>query len=121
MKVVSKVSGSLKGILSLQDAAEAKAEEEAKSKAEAEAGGDEDEEETLAAKLVARVHSVFDLPALAPYRGLAQPLFDLLEHHEATVFLVLAAPGLLILFLLFTLLGLLGISKVSARNCAWRR
>ncbi|CAL8469469.1 g9010 [Coccomyxa elongata] len=94
-----------------EDAAEAKAEEEAKSKAEAEAGGDEDEEETMAAKLVARVHSAFDLPALAPYRGLAQPLFDLLEHHEATVFLVLAAPGLLILFLLFTLLGLLGGSK----------
>lgn len=105
----------------MQDAAEAKAEEEAKSKAEAEAGGDEDEEETLAAKLVARVHSVFDQPTLAPFRGAAQPLFDLMEHHEATVFLVLAAPGLLILFLLFTLLGLLGGSKVRARKCTWRK
>lgn len=98
----------------LQDAAAAKAEEEAKSKAEAEAGEDDEEEESLAAKLVAKLHSIFELPSLAPLKATAQPLLNLLDDNEIYIFAILAAP---LLLLLLPLLALLGGSKVRSRSC----
>lgn len=96
----------------MQEAIAAKAEEEAKTKAEAEAGDDE-EEETLSAKLIAKLHALFDASALSPYKAAAQPLFDMLDYHESLIFVVIGVPALVLLLLLFSLLGLLsGGSKV---------
>ncbi len=88
----------------VQDAAAAKADEDAKLKADTEAGED-DEEESLAAKLVAKVHSLFEHPSLASLKATAQPLLNLLEDNEMLVFAVLGAPLLLLLLPLLSLLG----------------
>ena len=92
----------------LQDELKEKEDEEAKAKADAEA--DEDTEEgSLASRLIGHLEGVFDLPALAPHKKHLQPLFDLLEQHEALIFGIIAAP----LVLLLASLGLLGGSKVG--------
>jgi hypothetical protein len=93
-----------------QDELQKAEDEAAKAKADAEADASDDGEgESLAGKLRARLEGIFDLPALAPHKGAAQPLLDLLAKHEGLVFAVLGLPALL---LLLPLLSLLGGSKV---------
>ena len=92
-----------------QDEIKEKEEAEAKAKADSEAGEDPSEEQSLAQKLIGYLEGAFDIPALAPHKHLLQPLFDLLQQHEALIFGVVAAP----LLLLLASLGLLGGSKVA--------
>ena len=96
-------------ISSLQDELKEKEDEEAKAKADAEADEDTEEGGSLASKLIGHLEGVFDFPALAPHKKHLQPLFDLLEQHEALIFGIVAAP----LVLLLASLGLLGGSKVG--------
>lgn len=95
--------------VTLQEKIQEKEDAEAKDKADTEAGEDSSEEkESLASKLIGHLEDVFDIPALATHKHFVQPLFDLLEKHEALIFGIIAAP----LLLLLASLGLLGGSKV---------
>lgn len=95
--------------VALQEVIKKQEEEEAKAKADAEADS-EDEEGGLnffglkARTLIAQLERLFDLPALAPHKAKAQPLFNMLEENEALIFAIAAIPALLLaLPLLFAL------------------
>jgi hypothetical protein len=84
-----------------QEAIKKQEEEEAKAKAEAEAEGDDEEEGfklfgLSARTLIAQLEELFELPALAPVKAKLQPLFDVLEEHEALIFAIIAIPVLLV-------------------------
>lgn len=84
-----------------QDAIQKQEDEEKKAKADADAESEENEGGVSffglkARTLINQFEKLFDIPAIAPYKGMAQPLFDRLEENEALIFAVVAIPGLML-------------------------